>query len=199
MKTIERDRIYASYVISLAWITLLLFISGCIINTVKTLLIFFHRTLIAQDLVMLLVIPLFLGVIAIGGTLLVFAVPQIVQAILAHALVRSFDRRGLVGVVLVLPLTVVLTWYCYDYWTPSMQLSINEGPDWRPWQHGLTVELYLTTLAVQTPITLFGVLHCDAAMRDRSTNSVVVGALYSVIVFGVVWGLFSNIILQIWH
>jgi hypothetical protein len=195
----ERDRIYASYVISLAWTTLLLFIAGCIINTVKVLQIFFRGTLIGPEFVMLLDGPLLFGMIAMGGTLLVFAVPQIVQAILAHALVRSFDRRGLVGVVLALPLTVVLTWYCYDYLTPSMQLSINEGPDWQPWQHGLTIERYLTTLAVQAPITLFGVLHCDAAMRDRSTNSVVVAALYSVIAFGVVWGLFSNTILQIWH
>jgi len=196
---IERDRIYASYLISLAWLTVLLFVAGCIINTVKILLIFFHGTLIASDFVTLLVVPLFLGMIAMGGTLLVFAVPQFVQAILAHALVQNFDRRGLLGVVLALPVMAVVTWYCYDYLTPSMQLSINDGPDWQPWQHGLTVERYLTTLAVQAPITLFGVLHCEAAIRDRSTNSVIVGALYSVIVFGVVWGLFSNIILQIWH
>jgi hypothetical protein len=88
------------------------------------------------------------------------------------SLVRRFDRRGLFGVLLALPLTAGLVWYSFDYLTPTdLNLGINTSPDWTPHQHGLTLQRDLATLAFQTPIALFNLWYWDTTMRVRSKKS----------------------------
>lgn len=131
------------------------------------------------------------ALIAVIGALLVFTLPQLFQSILTDVLVRHFGRRGLLGVLLALPPTACLAWYCYDYLIPSNPLQgfgTGLDPDWTPYQHGLTPQRYLMMLAIQAPITLFGVLHCDAAICERSKWRIIIGALVFAVLVGVFYG-----------
>ena len=147
-----------------------------------------HRTQ-ANATEMMLLFPPIIGFVAILGTFLVFALPQCFQAILTVVLVRHFNRSGLLGVLLALPLTAGLAWYCYDYLMPTdLNLGINTGPDWTPYQHGLTPQSYLAMLAFQTPITLFSLWYRDTTIRARSKRSIILGVLLLAVVVGVIWG-----------
>lgn len=69
--------------------------------------------------------------------ILVLALPQFFQAFLTWTLIRQFGEGGRFS-LFALPLTAVLTWYCFDYLTlHDFNLGINESADWRPYEHGL--------------------------------------------------------------
>lgn len=130
-----------------------------------------------------------LGVIAFLGSILVFALPQIFQAGLVAVFHRKFGSRARFAVLPALPLTAILTWYCYDYLTPSdLILGINAGPDWAPYQHGISIARYLGALKFQTPVTLFSFLYLDAGFRGTSKWPVLIATLVITIAVGGVWG-----------
>lgn len=118
-------------------------------------------------MVLLFFIP-FVSVIGFVGVALVFTVPQLLQIALAASLMRIYGRRGLVGIVLGLPLLSVVTWYCYDYLTPSdINLAINTDGDWVPYQHGLNGARYWRTLVAQSAVTLFTLARLLMEQHDR--------------------------------
>lgn len=140
---------------------------------------------------MMMTDPLLLGVPIIIGMLLVFTLPQCFQAVCAGWLVRRFESRAQAGVLLLLPITAVITWYCFDYLTPSdVGLGINDDADWRPYQHGLTINRYAAALAVQALVTLFSVAYTAAGSGTArvSRRSVIRLALAAAIVVGAVAG-----------
>ena len=57
-----------------------------------------------------------------------------------------------------------------------------------PYQHGLSLQRYLTMLIVQTPISLFSLAHNDAAVRHGSRKSVVLAAVALAVLVGVLFG-----------
>jgi hypothetical protein len=100
-----------------------------------------------------------------------------------------FGRRSQIAVLLALPLTAVLAWYCFDYLTPSnVNLASYEGADWTPYQHGLTMLRYLIMLTVQAPISLFSLWHHDTTIRNASKKPVILAALVLAVVVGVLLG-----------
>ncbi len=121
-----------------------------------------------------MLIVLLVGTISVIGTLLVFTLPQCFQAAVSNGFVRRFGRDAHMGVLLALPVTAVITWYCFDYLTPpSFNLGINQGPGWEPYKHGLTTTRYLTALAFQAPATLFSAVYSAASVgclppKDRA-------------------------------
>lgn len=118
-------------------------------------------------MVLVFFIP-FLSVIGFVGVALVFTVPQLLQMAMAAGLMRVYGRRGLVGIVLGLPLLSVVTWYCYDYLTPSdINLAINTDGDWAPYQHGLNGARYWRTLLAQSAVTLFTLARLLMEQHDR--------------------------------
>ena len=118
-------------------------------------------------MVLVFFIP-FLSVIGFVGVALVFTVPQLLQMVMAAGLMRVYGRRGLVGIVLGLPLLSVVTWYCYDYLTPSdLNLAINTDGDWVPYQHGLNGARYWRTLLAQSAVTLFTLARLLMEQHDR--------------------------------
>jgi hypothetical protein len=188
------NSIYASYATSLLWIALLVAVAIGVAVIAELVFVDFvhgnpHRTQ-ANAAVMILLAPI-VGVIAFSMTILVFALPQCLQAALTDVLLRRLNRRGLFGVLLALPVTAALAWYCFDYFTPKdyFSLGINEGPDWTPYQHGLTLQRYLIMFATQTPITLFSVLYCDATICNRSKKWIIIGAFLFAVVVGGIYGL----------
>jgi hypothetical protein len=189
----KRGATFVSYSQSLLWIALLMAVVVCVAIIVELVFVDFihgnpHRTK-ANALLRMLYTPPILAIVAIVGSFLVFTLPQCFQAIVADVLVRRFGRRSQFGILLALPLTAALAWYCYDYLTPTdFNLAINLPEDWTPYQHGLTLSRYLTMLKVQTPITMFSLLYCDAAIRQASQKSVILAALVLAVVVGVIWG-----------
>jgi hypothetical protein len=189
----KRNAIYISYAKSLLWVALLMAIFAGVALIVELIFVDFihgnpHRPK-ANALQMMLYFPPILGYIAIVVSFLVFTLPQCFQAVLTDILVYRFGRRAQFAALLVLPLTAILTWYCYDYLTPTdFNFGINEGPDWTPYQHGLTLRRYLTMLAVQTPITLFSLAYCNATIRHGSKWPFILAALVLTVLVGVIWG-----------
>ncbi len=51
-------------------------------------------------------------------------------------------------------LATILSWYCFDYLTPTGGLAIDDA-DTVPFEHGLTIKRYLIMLCFQTYITIF--------------------------------------------
>ena len=186
---VTSNAIHAMYAQSLAWLTVLAAIICGVANITSLVLIDFvhgnpHRTLENAIVMIVLFTPVF-GVIAAVGTVIVFALPQCFQALVSGALVRRFGDKAQLAILLVLPMTAVITWYSYDYLTPSdLNLGINVGPDWRPYQHGLTAARYLSTLVCQTPATLFSIAYVGTARTGLPRNAVVLLALAAAVLAG---------------
>jgi hypothetical protein len=183
----KSEELRVAWAQSFGWILLL--IAGVV--EIAVLTIFIRGTPHGGDadaLPAMVLIPLILGVASVIGAFLTFALPQFFQALVSDILVRLLGRPGQFGILATLPVTALLSWYCWDYLVPSFQLGINEGADWAPYQHGLTLTRYLTMLTVQTPVTLFSLAYGNAAIRQGSRKPAVLLALALAIVAGVAFG-----------
>jgi hypothetical protein len=182
-----------SYFQSLLWVALIIAAMLGVSTVAELVIVDFihgnpHRPQ-SNALAMMAEFPPLLGVIAAIGTLLVFGLPQVFQAWLVGVLERKFGGRARLAVLPALPLTAVLTWYCYDYLTPTdFNLGINVSPDWTPFQHGISMVRYLKSMGFQAPVTLFGLLYFDAGSKGRARWPVVIAALAIASVLGVIWG-----------
>ena len=147
-----------------------------------------HRPQANAVFMMAVYTPIF-GIVAVIGTFLVFTLPQFFQAALIVTLGRIFGDRARFAALLALPLTAILTWYSYDYLTPTdVNLGINAGPDWTPFKHGLSVSRFMSSLAVQAPVTLLSFLYFDAGLRGSSKKPLLVAALAIAVAMGLIGG-----------
>ena len=182
-----------SHAQSLLWLALFAAIALGVTNLVELTLIDFvhgnpHRPQSNAAVMMVVFTPVF-GIAGAIGTLLVFTLPQLFQVALIVNLGRMFGDRARFASLLALPLTAILTWYCYDYLTPTdFNLGINVGPDWTPFKHGLSVSRFLLSLAAQAPVTLFNFLYFDARLRGESKTSILVVSLAIAIALGLING-----------
>jgi len=120
---------------------------------------------------------------------LVLILPQSLEALLTWKLVRQIGERGPLSTLFALPLTAMLTWYCYDYLTFSdFNLGINEGAGWQPYEHGLTLVRYAGALVIQAPVTLFNVCYFKAHTQKGSRKAVVLSALGLAVIVGCALG-----------
>jgi hypothetical protein len=188
------DRVVVfTYAKSLAWLAILAAVIVGIQNIVGLVLIDFihgnpHRTQGNAIFMMIVYTPL-LRLGALAGVLLVFTLPQYFQATISSALGGRLGSRAQAGVWVALPVTAALTWYCYDYLIPSnVGLAINEWPDWKPYQHGLTLARYGAALAFQVPATLFSVAYATAGAARPSRKTVILLALTAAIIAGTIMG-----------
>jgi hypothetical protein len=137
-----------------------------------------HRTQ-SDALAMMAEFPLMFSAVSVVGTLLVFGPPQFFQARLVGVLKRKFGGHARFAVLLALPVTAVLTWYCYDYLTPT----IADG-----YKHGISLVRYLRSMGYQAPVTLFGCLYFDTSVRGRARWPIVVAAAGVASLVGAIWG-----------
>ena len=182
--------IRVSYLQSLLWLALFMALAAAETNIVQLMLLDFvhgnpHRTLENALFMMEAYAPPF-GIIAFIGTLLVFTLPQLFQAEWVGALDRLFGDRARFVALPALPLTTLLTWYCYDYLTPSApnfagNLTVL-------YEHGLSLSRYTTTMAIQMPVTLFGLLYLNAHLSGRSKRPLLLAALAITLVAGGIRG-----------
>src|SRR5262245_22860247 len=150
---------FVAYARSLIWVGLLIAISLSVLNIVALVLFDFihgnpHRTH-ENALTMMVVFPPFFVIVALIGVILIFGLTQCLQAVVADFLMRRFGRLAQFAIILALPATTVLAWYCYEYLTPTDFYLGGRPEGWRPYQHGLTQTRYLVMLIAQTLVTLF--------------------------------------------
>src|SRR5262249_1651289 len=135
-------------------------------------------------LTMMVVFPPAFALIAVVGVFLVFGLTQSLQAVAADALMKRFGRLAQFAIILALPATTVLAWYCYDYLPEFSYFGGAPSEDWRPWERGLSTTRYLVMLTAQTLVTLFSLFYCDATLRQASRKWVVLAALVVAVAAG---------------
>jgi hypothetical protein len=147
-----------------------------------------HRTQ-GNAIFMMLVYPPLFAVIAVIGVGLVFGFSQLFQIVLVNGFVKRYGPIGHLVVLLALPVTTIITWYGYEYLTPTdFNLGINTPSDWRPYQHGLTSSRYLLTLAFQAAVTIFSVLYFEATLRKGFEKLLIAVVLIVAVALGCVQG-----------
>ncbi len=157
----------ASFVTGLLWAALFTGVACGVSVVVELVFVDFihgnpHRTQ-SDALVMMLFTPL-IGVIGFLGVLLVFGVPQLLQAIILEVIAKSGPRRECL-ILVILPLTALCAWYSYDYLIPfHCHMVSEEGPDY---EHGLTSSRYIVSLALQASITVFSLILANLRPRRR--------------------------------
>ena len=77
-----------------------------------------HRSATDTRELILFMMPL-ISLTVFIGVFVVFAIPQILQGSLACLLEQVFGHKGSWGIFLALPVTACMTWYCYEYFTPT--------------------------------------------------------------------------------
>jgi hypothetical protein len=149
-----------------------------------------HRSQQNAVFMMAVFAPIF-AVVAFVGVVLVFGLSQYAQGRLVDLLVAKFGYSGIYGAIIIVPVAAILSWYCFDYLTPSnFNLGINEGPEWTPYQHGLTIRRYLITLAIQTALTLFTLLGLglEIGPRRNAKRFLSLTLLTLATLTGLIWG-----------
>ncbi|WP_434112014.1 hypothetical protein [Paraburkholderia caffeinilytica] len=138
---------------------------------------------------MMVLFPLIIFIVAPIGIFIVFSSSQMIQGFMMRALHPRLGRYSYAFVGLSVPLISIVTWYCYDYLTPTnFNPGINEGADWVPYQHGINLSRYLAAFATQGFVTIFTLLYFEAAVRYRSRKIVILSALFLAIIIGVFLG-----------
>jgi hypothetical protein len=182
-----------SYIQSFLWITLLIVIVQAVRFNVEILFVDFihgnpHRPQSNALFMMEIYTPIF-AILNVVGCCLVLALPQCFQAVLVQSLQPTYGDKARFAVFPALPATAVLTWYCYDYLTPS---NIGfAGSDLTLYEHGISVSRYGMALAIQALLTLFSLLLFSAHLRGAPKWPVVIVALAVAVVIGGILGYFS--------
>lgn len=131
----------------------------------------------------------FAFIIVLFGVAISFGSTQFAQAFLTTRLVQKYGIRGLYCILLSVPLMTIISWYCYDYLTPSnVNLGINCGPEWVPYEHGLTMKRYLIMLLLQAFITLFSLSRLFAALKGRFETTILLALLSIASILGFIRG-----------
>jgi hypothetical protein len=165
----NKSALGASYVRSLCWIVLFTAVTVGVRTSTHLALLDFVYGKPPQTwgnlVCMMTAAALIVGFIAAIGSILVFTLPQLFQAALVESWHRTLGDRTHFAALPALPLTAVLTWYCYDYLTPTDFTPGYIGPPSPPDQHGISIARYAAALGVQAPVTLFNFLYLDAELR----------------------------------
>lgn len=126
-----------------------------------------NRSQFSAILGIVLAVPL-LFIVNFFGVLLVFAASQFCHICMVKGFLKKYGEKGLFGIILSIPLAAIITWYSFDYLTPTdFNLAINVEPEWAPYQHGLTIQRYLVILLIQSCVTFFSLSRLKLEMQER--------------------------------
>ena len=189
----NKGGVKARYALCHLWLSLFFAIITILSNITELVFVDFvhgnpHRPK-SNAVEMMWLFSIIFGIISTIGCFLVFSLPQMVQAVL-HAKAKQFSRPfSYLSILLTIPLLSVLTWYCWEYLTPTdFNLGINEGPDWKPYQHGITIQRYLAALAYQTPISVYSIIYCEPDLIKVSRRAVLTAGLVTAVPIGIWYG-----------
>ncbi len=186
-----RPGLKTSYALSLLWIALS--VAAAVTSAVFTNIVFFdvvhgnpHRTSAESFLTVVFMAPI-LSLVLVIGFFLVFSLPQAAQAAV-HMLARRWPRPFAQLLVLSsIPFLAVLTWYCWEYLTPT-DLGGGDSPDWKPYQHGITVQRYLVALAYQAPISIFAIVSFEPGLLRTTRKTIRLIAIGCAVLAGAWYG-----------
>jgi MFS family permease len=114
---------------------------------------------------MFLLTPI-ISAIAAATTLLTFAIPQYAQRLLENVPLQRVGRKYDIGILLTLPVTALLSWYCFDYIVMSGLSTMFQDDDDQSYEHGITPRRYLLAVGAQTVMTLISLFY--SRFRPRS-------------------------------
>lgn len=178
----------ASFMKSLLWVAVFAAVAAGVMSIAAIIFLDFaygnpHRT--QEDAIWMIKYHAPIDCLIAGiGTLVVFTIPQYFQAASIALLLKRFGSRGWHGIAIVVPTAAVVTWYCYDYLTPSnFNLGINIV---EMYQHGLTLDRYLATLGIQVLVTSFSLVRWRFQVSDnrRATALLMLAMSVASIAFG---------------
>ena len=156
--------IVSSYFRSLLWLAVMVTFSIFFFLVTEVTIVDFlninpHRARGHAASLPLFFAPIFLVLSALG-VIIVFSLAQLAQAILIGSLSNwQFRTHGYFFIALTTPLMAILSWYCYDYLTPSdLNFGIDESSDWSPYHHGLTIQRFLVMLGLQFFVAIFSMV-----------------------------------------
>jgi hypothetical protein len=170
-----------SYAKSLAWIAMLIAVALDMAVVGAMLLNDFRHGAYRPQGGFIAMSALIFWVVATIGSLIMFAPVQAFQVLVIGIMQREFGDRARFAALSSLPITAVLTWYCYDYLTPN---EFHFGARIGLYQNGISIARYLAALAVQTPTTLFAFLYFEADRHRRSKAPILIAALAVAIAIG---------------
>ena len=178
---------------SLFWIAILVATSLSICVMVSVIMVDFvhgnpNRSKSNAGL-MIFLFSVIIFIVAPIAIFIVFSLSQMIQGLVMRALYPTLGRYAYILVGLTVPLISIVTWYCYDYLTPTdFNLGINEGADWQPYQHGMSSSRYLAAFIGQASVTIFTLVYFESTRRGRSRKTVILVGLLLATVIGVFLG-----------
>ena len=138
---------------------------------------------------MMILTPPLLGLVSAIGIFIVFSLSQVIQALMMRVLHPRVGRCAYILIGLLVPLISIVTWYCYEYLTPTdFNLGINEGEEWVPYQHGMSLNGYLAALVCQGLVTTFSIFYFDTEIRNRSKKPFILAVVVMAIIVGIALG-----------
>lgn len=192
IRPVSKNDLYAPYACSLGWVVVLVAIAvGLTVVVMISLTDFVHHNpyrSLEDTVVTTIALAPIMALLGLVQAVLVFTLPQCFQALVSYALMRVFGSRAHTAAALALPITALITWYCYDHLVPDDHCLVTDGPDCEPFQHGLTAVRYLEAIAAQTPVSLFATAYASTTNGSRSRKVVMRLALAGAIAAGVIWG-----------
>lgn len=195
--TLSLPRTISSHFRSLLWIAILVTFAGLFFQIVEVIKIDFlnvnpHRSQSHAASLPILFSFIFLIPITVG-IFITFTVAQIAQSIIFNFSNPRFFLRSYCFIAMTTPLLAILSWYCYDYLTPSdFNLGINTGADWMPYQHGLNFQRFLVMLGLQSCVSIFSLLllRFENTGHNQAKKRFLLAAIIFACIVGVVIGLF---------
>jgi hypothetical protein len=159
VNALTNGKIISSYFRSLFCVSIILAITMFFVMIFYVVRIDFLNVNPHRSQLHALFLPFFAGgtfsIVILIGIYIIFSLSQITQAIVTKISIQRFENRSLYLVLATIPLATILSWYCFDYLTPTGGLAINDDADTIPFEHGLTIKRYLIMLCIQTSITVF--------------------------------------------
>ena len=189
--TMPQSATYKSYLQSLLWLALSAALAAFVANVTHLIIVdSIHgnpNRPISNAITMILLFTFVFGIISVVVVLLVFSISQFTQAVAAK-ITEGWRYQTLI-LIASIPIASFITWYCWDYLTPTdFDLAINTGPDWEPYQHGITLWRYANTLCWQTPVTVFSLLYYKTPLGLLSRKRLVGAMFFTSCVLGAAAG-----------
>ncbi len=127
---------------------------------------------------------------AVIGVILSLGLSQLFSILVMRAAAYLQEWLGLALVIAAIPALAIVTWYSYDYLTPS-DLELIPGPEFVPYQYGITQKRYLGALSAQAFVSLFSYtrLKLEDEGRGKMKRNLTLVLLVAIAVMAVSRGL----------
>jgi hypothetical protein len=132
----------SSYGQALFWVAALVALFCCVTMIPRFFMIHFIQhhppETPAFAIRMIFLITPIISAAAAATALLTFVIPQYAQRLLENARLRRIGATSHIGILFALPITALLTWYCFDYIVMTILPMLLQSEDDASYEHGIT-------------------------------------------------------------